>query len=110
MYGPAVRCKGISSIWRMRSHREAALQQEGADLIDDTGALPHQPLAHAMQRLQVELIGRLGRDEPHRRSLHRLGDRLGITEIVLLSLVVRAHVSRWHSRASWPSAWSLRLR
>ena len=67
-------------------HRDAALQQEGADLIDDAGALPDQPLAHAMQRLQVELVGGLGRDELHRRALHRFGDRLRIAVVVLLSL------------------------
>jgi hypothetical protein len=44
-------------------HRDAALQQKGADLIDDAGALPDQSFAHAMQRLQVELVGALGRDE-----------------------------------------------
>jgi hypothetical protein len=44
-------------------HRDAALQQEGADLIDDAGALAHQLLARPMQRLQIELLGGLGRDE-----------------------------------------------
>jgi hypothetical protein len=38
-----------------------------------------------MQRLQVELIGGLGGDEFHGRTLHRLGDRLRIAEIVFLS-------------------------
>ena len=40
--------------------------------------------------------GSLGGDKPHSRALHRLGDRLGIAEVVLLSLVVRAHVFRRH--------------
>jgi hypothetical protein len=40
----------------------AALQQEGADLIDDAGTLTNQTLPHAVQRLQVELLGGLGRD------------------------------------------------
>jgi hypothetical protein len=39
-------------------HRDAALQQEGADLIDDAGALAHQSLAHPMQRL--ELFAKVG--------------------------------------------------
>ena len=55
-----------------------------------------QPLAHAMQRLQVELVGGLGRDELHRRALHRFGNRLGIAEVVLLPLAIRAHVFRRH--------------
>jgi hypothetical protein len=33
-------------------HGDAALQQEGADLIDDAGTLTDQALAHAVQRLR----------------------------------------------------------
>src|SRR5262245_33631933 len=40
----------------------AAFEQEGADLVDDAGALGDQPLAHAVEALQVELLGGLGRD------------------------------------------------
>src|SRR5215831_18978507 len=66
--------------------RNAPLQQEGADLVDDTGALANQPLAHAVQGLQVKLVGGFGRHELHGWALHRLGDRLRIAEVVLLSL------------------------
>jgi hypothetical protein len=66
-----------------------ALQQEGAYLVDDAGALADQSLAHTVQGLQVELIGGFRGDELHRRPLHRLGDGLGITEVVLLSLRIR---------------------
>jgi hypothetical protein len=47
--------------------------------------------------------------------LHRLGDRFGIAEVVLLSLAVRAHVFRRHQAgivakrmqlATWPTTWS----
>src|SRR5580693_4146917 len=55
-----------------RKKRRPALQQEGTNLIDDAGALADQPFAHPVQRLQVELVGRLGSDEFHRRALHRL--------------------------------------
>src|SRR5262249_3346490 len=37
-----------------------------------------------------------GRDELHRRALHRLGDRLGIAEVVLLPSRVGAHIFGWH--------------
>ena len=53
----------------------ATFQQEGADLIDDASALTHQPLTHAVQRLQIELIGGLRRHQLHRWPLHGLGDR-----------------------------------
>jgi hypothetical protein len=34
----------------------ASLQENGAQLIDQGGALSHQPVAGAMQRLHVELL------------------------------------------------------
>jgi hypothetical protein len=37
------------------AHRNAALEQESADLVDHTCALANQPFAHAMQRLKIEL-------------------------------------------------------
>src|SRR5947209_2075910 len=65
-------------------HGNATLQQEGADLVDDAGALADEALAHSMQRLQIELFGRLGGDELHRRALNGFGDCLGVAEVVLL--------------------------
>jgi len=53
--------------------RQRALQQEGADLIDEASALNNQPLTHAVERLQIELLGGLGRDELHGRALDCLG-------------------------------------
>jgi hypothetical protein len=43
------------------AHCNAALKQEGAYLIDNGGALADQPLTHAVQGLQVELIDSLCR-------------------------------------------------
>jgi hypothetical protein len=77
-------------------HRNAALQQEGADLIDDTGALTDQPLTHPVQRLQVKLPGGLRRYDSHRWALHRFSDRLGVAEVILLSLRIGANVFRRH--------------
>jgi hypothetical protein len=57
----------------------------GTDLIDDAGPLTDQALADAVQGLQVKLVGGLGRNELHGRALYRLGDRLRIAEVVLLS-------------------------
>jgi hypothetical protein len=73
-------------------HRDSALQHEGADLIDNARALTDKPLAHLVQRLQVELVGRLGRDELHGWALHRLGDRFRIAIVVLLTFGIRAHI------------------
>jgi len=49
-------------------------------------ALPDQPLAYPVQRLQGELIGRLGGDKLHRRALHCLGNSFRVAEIVFLPL------------------------
>jgi hypothetical protein len=42
------------------------------------------------------LVGRLGGDEFHRRALHRLGDRFGVAEVVLLPFRIGPHVFRRH--------------
>jgi hypothetical protein len=91
-------------------HRDAAFQQKGADLIGDAGALTDQSLAHAMQRLQIELIGGLRGDELHARALHRFGDRLRIAEVVLLPFEYGRTYFAGIRRASCPSICSLRLR
>ena len=51
---------------------------------------------HPMQRLQIELLGGLGRDELHGRTLHRFRDRLGIAIVVLFTFAIRTHVFRRH--------------
>ena len=65
-------------------------------LVDDAGALADQPLTHPMQRLQIELLGRLGGDEFHRRALYRLGDCFCVAKVVLLPLRIGPHVFRRH--------------
>jgi hypothetical protein len=77
-------------------HRNAALQQESADLIDNAGALTDEPFTDSMQRLQVELVGRLGDDEPHRRALYCLRDRFRVAEVIFLSFGICADVFGWH--------------
>ena len=74
----------------------ATFQQKGPDLVDDAGALAHQPLSHAVHRLKVQLIDGLGRDELHGRALHRFGNGLRVTEVVLLSLRIGTIILRWH--------------
>jgi hypothetical protein len=44
----------------------------------------------AGQRLKVQLIDGLGRDELHRWALHRFGNGLCVTEVILLSLRERS--------------------
>jgi hypothetical protein len=75
---------------------DAPLQQERTDLIDDAGTLTDQSIADAVQRLKVELIGGLGRDELHGWALDSLGDGFRISEVILLSLRIGTHVFRRH--------------
>ena len=49
-----------------------------------------------MQRLQIQLLCRLGRHELHRRALHGFGNRFGIIEVVLLSLAIGADIFGRH--------------
>jgi hypothetical protein len=53
--------------------RDTALQKHGTQLVDQRRPLPNKPIAHAMQRLYVELCLILQLDEPHGRSCRRLG-------------------------------------
>src|SRR5947207_10990553 len=53
-------------------------------------------LAYPMQRLQVQLLSGLGRHELHRRALHGFGNRVGIIEVVLLSLAIGADIFGRH--------------
>jgi hypothetical protein len=78
------------------SYRDPALQQEGTNLVDDAGALADQPLTHSMQRLQGELLGCLGGNKFHRRTLYRLRDRLAVAEVILLPFCIWADVFRRH--------------
>jgi len=105
MVGSSVRRKPIP--WRTA---DSAFQHEGANLVDDAGALRHQPLAHPMQRLQIQLLRGLGRHELHRRALYGFGNRFGIIEVVLLSLAIGADIFGRHQPGIVTSDASLRLR
>ena len=61
------------------------------NLIYDAGALTDKPLAHPVQRLQVEQVGRLGRDELYGWALHGLSDLFRIAIVVLLTFGILAH-------------------
>ena len=67
-------------------YRDAVLQEKAADLIDDRGSLRHQAVAHAMQRLQIELLVRLGWYAPRRRTLHGFSNRMRISKVIFVSL------------------------
>ena len=74
----------------------AAFDEEAADLVDDSGALPDKPRAHAVEREKIALLGRLDGNEVHGGPLHRLGDGLRIAVVVLVTLEEGLHVLRRH--------------
>src|ERR1700758_1048971 len=77
-------------------HRDAVLQEKAANLIDDRGPLPHQAVAHAMQRLEIELLVRFRWYAPRRGTLHGFSNRLRISKVILVSLSERLGVDRRH--------------
>src|SRR5262249_42415193 len=74
--------------------RNAALDQEAADLIDYTRPLAHEARAHAMESQQVHLLRRLDRHEVHGWPLHGFCNGLGIAVVVLVTFEERLHVLR----------------
>src|SRR5271170_3452476 len=69
----------------LRKHH-AALQQESANLVDHRSSSYHQPVSHPVQRLQVQLIVGLDRNEAHVVAIYCFGNRLGIDKVVLVRL------------------------
>jgi hypothetical protein len=81
---------------------DAALQQHSANLVDHRGAAHNPPLAHPMQRLQVELVIGLDRHKAHRGTGYCLGTRFSIDVVVLVRLHVRLHILRRHQAYIMP--------
>src|SRR5512134_2852194 len=65
-----------------------------AQRVDQDGALAHQEVAGLVDHQRPLLFSRLQRHEPHRRTLNRLANGLGIEGVVLAALDVRLHVAR----------------
>ncbi len=49
-----------------------------------------------MHGLEIELLDRLRRHEAHPRTLYRFGNRLGVSEVVLLPPEIRFHLLGRH--------------
>src|SRR6516225_8284009 len=64
--------------------RDAALQQQSTNLVDDRGTSYYPALTYAVKGLQIQLIVGLDRHETHPRPSHGLGTSLCIDESFLL--------------------------
>ena len=85
-------CARCSS--RLLPHRDAAFDQEAADLIDHPRPLADKTRGHTMQGQQIHLLWRFDRDKVHGWPLNSFRDRFGIAVIVLVTLKERLHVLR----------------
>ena len=65
---------------------DAAFHQHCTQLVHQCGPFADQPVADAVEGLQVELLGTLQFDEAYRRPRRRFGNRFCIPVIVLLRL------------------------
>ena len=75
---------------------QASLQQNGAQLIDQSGPLTDQTVPRPMKGLHIELVLALQFDKAHRWSRRRLRDPLGVAIVVLLPLDVGSNIFRRH--------------
>ena len=69
---------------RAGAHRDALLDEEGANLIDRRRPPRDQSCPHPVQRLLIKLILGLLANAAKIGAQRRLGDRLGIVGVVLL--------------------------
>src|SRR5277367_4058322 len=76
----------LAQLGRALREHQAALQQEGTQLVDHRRSSCDQAVAHTMQRLQIELVICLDRDETHVLSIDSLRDSFCIKEVVLVGL------------------------
>ena len=69
---------------RLSRKGDAAFQQESANLVDQRGATPHEPIPNPVHCLPVELLLRLELRKAH----VLLGHGFGIQEVVLVRLPI----------------------
>ena len=72
----------------------SSLQQNGAQLIDQSRPLADQSVPRPMQGLHVKLVLALQSDKAHRRPGRRFRNPLGVAIVVLLRLDVGPDVFR----------------
>jgi hypothetical protein len=85
-----------SEIGAALSYDETSLEKKRAELINQGGATCHQPFAHPMKRLEIELLRCLQWNEAHGGALHGLGNRFRVNEIILIAFHEGADVLRRH--------------
>src|SRR5437879_1424031 len=71
--------------WRLSKYHPS-FEQECPQLVDDRRAPRDKPVAHSVNRLEVQLVIRLDRYKTHVLAFDRLRNRLRIHEIVLVRL------------------------
>ena len=80
---------GLPELRHPFGHHNAILVHQPVHFIDQGRPLAYEPLAHAMERLDILLVDVLGRHKAHGRPRHRFRDGLGIAHVVFVRLDIR---------------------
>jgi hypothetical protein len=84
----------VAQLRRSATEGDASFQQKAANLVDDCRAPCDEPVAHPVQRLQVQLLVGLDGHEAHVLPRYRLGDGFGIEKVILVRLEKGLHELR----------------
>jgi hypothetical protein len=74
----------LAQVRRSFGKGDAPLDEEASDLVDDRRAALHQPVAHPMESLQVQLLVALDGNKPHVLSSHGFRDGFCVQEVILV--------------------------
>ncbi len=81
---------------RTNARHDAVLGQMPSKGVDEHGPLSHHQVAALVEHQYHLLFDGLHRDEPHRRTGHRLANRLGVGGVGFSALHIGLHIGRWH--------------
>src|SRR6266568_1860076 len=96
LFGFKLTDHGLTKLRHPFGHHNAILVHQPVHFIHQGRPLAYEPLAHAMERLDILLSDVLDRHKAHGRTRHRFRDGLGITAVVFVRLDVWLDKLRSH--------------
>src|SRR4029434_1070314 len=96
LFGLKLADHGLTELRHPFGHHNPILVHQSVHFIHQRCPLAYEPLAHAMERLDVLLVDVFDRHKAHGRTRHRFRDGLGITAVVFVRLDVRLNKLRSH--------------
>ena len=88
-------------------HDQSEFPEQAANLVGLRRSSLHEALPHPVKTEHGLPFNVLDRNEPHRRSSHRLADRFGVGRVVLVALRVRLDELRCHQSNGVPKCQQL---